>query len=143
LQHVVYCFPCGACSNAVQIYRPQEFYNCSCLLLQSYVFGTHSLCQCGLQVVAHCILASNTTLCVQVLNRIIEHSGAQGAQPFTREMVETVQGYDGSYSPETTSEEAEAIQKLRQVFDKPMRDLDHLLSLYSLDEFFTGLDAEI
>lgn len=79
----------------------------------------------------------------QVLNRIVQHSGAQGAEPFTPEMVANVQGYDGSYSADTTHDESETILKLRKAFDKPMRDLDHLLTLYNLDDFFTGLAPEI
>ena len=58
-------------------------------------------------------------------------------------MVASVQGYDGSYSAETTPEESETVLKLRHAFDKPMRDLDHLLTLYNLDEFFSGLEPEI
>lgn len=80
---------------------------------------------------------------MQILNRIVQHSGAQGAEPFTPEMVASVQGYDGSYSANTTAEDSETVLKLRHAFDKPMRDLDSLLTLYNIDEFFSGLAPEI
>jgi hypothetical protein len=56
-------------------------------------------------------------------------------------MVAKMQGYDESYSHEVAPEK-EVVQNLRQAFEEPLRDLDHLLALYSLDEFFTGLAAE-
>jgi hypothetical protein len=81
--------------------------------------------------------------CFQVLNRILKHMRIGKDQPYTQDFLDTVPGYDGTYSVALIPSEEEAVRQLRKAMDKPLRDLDKLLTVHGIDAAFQGLPTEI
>lgn len=80
---------------------------------------------------------------LQVLNRILKHMRIGKHQPFTQDFLDTIQGHNGAYSVALTPSEEEAVRQLRKAMDKPLRDLDKLLTVHGMDAAFPGLPTEI
>ena len=80
---------------------------------------------------------------MQVLNRILKHMDFEDPEPFTTELLSDVAGYNGEYTIELTRADSEAVQSLREVTDKPLHDLDKMLTVLSMDELYPGLPTEI
>lgn len=80
---------------------------------------------------------------LQVLNRILEHVNVGQSTPFSTDVLDAVQGYNGEYTVELTGAEQDAVRLLRKAFNKPLRDLDKMLTVMGMDELFPGLPTEI
>ena len=91
----------------------------------------------------HAALQYQCAHVMQVLNRILEHMKVGQDEPYTQDLLHKVEGYNGGYSIELSRGEQDAVKELRLTLDKPLRDLDKLLTVMGMDELFPGLPTEI
>jgi hypothetical protein len=79
---------------------------------------------------------------LQVLNRVIEHSGLEGVPPFTEAMLEGAAGFVSMQRVRGDGVLATA-RVVRQLFRKPEQDLVTLVNAYWPERNFSGLQQEI
>lgn len=82
---------------------------------------------------------------MQALNRVLDHANLPHARRFSRKWLDTLSpnGFQGSYEEEDTATGIpEAIAMMRERFQKPMDDLEHLINRFWPQMNFTGLPEE-
>jgi hypothetical protein len=109
-----------------------------CCMFQIRVIA--SLC---IQVACMPAAAAMQVNIMQVLNRVLKHMKVGRDEPFTQELLDAIKGYNGKYSVELTRAEQDAVREVREALDKPLRDLDKMLTVLGMDSLYPGLPTEI
>lgn len=80
---------------------------------------------------------------MQILNKIRDHAGLEGSQPFTSELINGTRGFNGKYQGDGfTDDDLHALQLLREFYRKPMEDLKALVAtLYPHQHFTLELES--
>lgn len=83
-----------------------------------------------------------TVALLQALNQVIEHTGLDGARPFTADMIAGISGYTGHYNHTFDAATEAAMAALKEHYKTPLDDLQRLLDTYFPDLNFQGLAPE-